>query len=280
MKIFKKEIKKILLLYLYLKNIFLFGNWRILFSKRRKIIRNFTKSNTKVFPKSYLGNYVIPSKILIKLFEKLKSSEEIIVFSLGLGKQITFDEDIKEIFAPKIFLAGFEPSRVCYSYCDEAKVFDFLSNAAIVDDKTYSFYSGKALSLQGSHVIEANLFKKKIKSNRDEKKIKILTPNLALQETGLDRVDFLKIDIENNTIPVIKDFIKLDNPPYIIVGEIESYLFNKKKLSYGEYIKNLEFFFEELKCNEYNFISTIDEKIDSKYLAIEFIAVNEKLLNK
>ena len=33
-----------------------------------------------------------------------------------------------------------------------------------------------------------------------------------------------------------------------------------------------------LKEKNYNFISTIDERKDVKYLAIEFIAVNEKLL--
>ena len=197
---------------------------------------------------------------------------------MGLGKQITFDKDMKDIFATKIFLAGFEPSKDCYSYCDEAKVFDFLSISAIVDEKTYSLYSNKELSLQGAHVVESNLFKKEFKSKRDEKTIKILTPYLALKETGLNRVDFLKIDIENNSIPVIKDFIKLDKPPYIIVGEIEPYSFNKRKLSHSEFIKNLKLFFDELKGKNYNFISTIDERKDSKYLAIEFIAVNEKLL--
>jgi len=279
MKNLKKELKRIFLGYLYLKNNFLFGNWRIAFSTRRKHIKKFTHENIKLFSKSFFGNYVIPSKILLKLFEKSQSSEQIVVFSLGLGKQISFDKDIKDIFGPKIFLAGFEPSKVCYSYCKESKVFNFLRNVAIVDHYTYSLYNKKELSLQGSHVIESNTFNKRFKSNRDEKKIKIITPYLALKETGLNRVDFLKIDIENNTIPVIKDFINLDKPPYIIVGEIEAYFFNKKKLSYSEYIDNLNLLFEELKEKNYSFISTIDERKDSKYIAVEFIAVNEKLLN-
>ena len=274
----KKEIKKVFPRYPYLKRFFLKGNWGIFFSIKRKNIRNFTKANTKLFSKSFFGNYVIPSKVLLKIFEKLQSSKQIVVFSLGLGKQITFDKDMKDIFGTKIFLAGFEPSKDCYSYCDEAKVFDFLSNAAILDEKTYSLYSKKELSLQGAHVVESNSFKKQFKSKRDEKKIKTLTPYLSLKETGLNRVDFLKIDIENNTIPVIKDFIKLDNPPYIIVGEIEPYSFNKRKLSYSDFIESLKLFFNELKEKNYNFISTIDERKDVKYLAIEFIAVNEKLL--
>ena len=100
-----------------------------------------------------------------------------------------------------------------------------------------------------------------------------------MEECGVERIDLLKIDIENNTIPVIKEFINVKYPPSIILGEIEPYLFNKKKLSIEEYINSLNIFFDELKEKKYSFISTLDERQEAKYQAIEFIAVNEELLN-
>ena len=88
---------------------------------------------------------------------------------MGLGKQITFDKDMKDILEQKFFLLVSNHQKIVIHTVMKLKFSIFLSNAAILDEKTYSLYS-KELSLQGAHVVESNSFKKQFKSKRDEKK--------------------------------------------------------------------------------------------------------------
>lgn len=253
------------------------GDWRIPFSQKRKSIRDFIRKNNVLSQDLVdIGNYQLPRQSI----ESLAGASRIItVVSLGLGQNVTFDEEIKKIF-PKCRLIGVEPSGENMKYCQSKKIFDDLIKAAICTAQINDKHHGDVALIASQIVLKGQYSQYELDaSSRNEKSIRLITPTELIRTLGLDHIDILKIDIEGAAIEIICEFIEKfkSNPPRIIAGEIEPFNFNARAIHHSEYIEKMNSFFEYLNSCGYKIISTTDTREKYKYLSVEFFAAHSSV---
>lgn len=163
------------------------------------LVKNILREQVQV-PKrlwagsSYGGFYIFP----------LKSLKNGTVFSFGIGEDISFDCKLIELF-DEIAIYGFDPTPKSCKWvennCKDLKNFKFLPYGISTCDGAQDFYlPNNPHHVSGSLVRNVNTGRK---IQVEFKKIQSI-----MNETGIKKVDILKLDIEGAELDVISDILK------------------------------------------------------------------------
>lgn len=143
---------------------------------------------------SYGGFYVLP-------FKSLRNG---IVFSFGIGEDISFDENLIKLFK-KTKIYGFDPTPKSIKWvaqrCKNIENFKSFPYGISVQNGIQDFYLPKnQKDISGS--LEKNL--------NTRRKIQVPFKNMKsiMEELGVKQVDILKLDIEGAELDVIPDILK------------------------------------------------------------------------
>lgn len=178
-----------------LRHIYHWGGSR----KRYKIVKNsikIQKYKTMRCGNEYGGFDVFS--------EPLLSKDNIVVYSFGIGEDLSFSEDILKNFSAEIY--AFDPTPKAINYvknsaiCQNAK-FHFCDCALSSEDGKDTFYLPINENYVSGSMIKFNHTKDQgIKINK--KRLKTI-----INELGHEKIDILKIDIEGSEFDVIDDII-------------------------------------------------------------------------
>ena len=125
-----------------------------------------------------------------------------IVYSFGIGKDISFDRSINAKYGCKVF--GFDPTPEVIEWLgslDDLSFFVYKATALGVIDGTEKFYFPKN---------ESNISMSTLSGNFNETKhieVEIARLSTLMSELGHTRIDLLKMDIEGSEYEVIPEIL-------------------------------------------------------------------------
>ena len=144
---------------------------------------------------SYGGFYVLP-------FKSLRNG---VVFSFGIGEDISFDENLMKLYK-NIKIYGFDPTPKSIKWiakkCKHVENFEFFSYGISEKNGVQNFYLPK-----NPKFVSGSLAKNE---NTGGKIIQLPFKNMKsiIKELGVKQVDILKLDIEGSELDVIPDILK------------------------------------------------------------------------
>lgn len=164
------------------------------------LIKYILREQVQVLKKLWLGSayggfYILP-------FKSLKNG---IVFSFGIGEDISFDENLIKLFK-RIKIYGFDPTpksqRWVAENCNDIKNIKFFAYGISVQNGMQNFYLPN-----NPKFVSGSLAKN---TNTGRKIIQLPFKNMKsiMEELGVKRVDILKLDIEGSELDVIPDILK------------------------------------------------------------------------
>lgn len=243
------------------------GNWRIPFDIERIKIRKFVIDNfNHDISTIQVGNYCLPKSVIEDL---LLEENKINIFSLGLATNFEFDKEIKSIFGNKAKILGFDPSKFSCEAAISENIFDTVVQAGVVSD---SKESNKKMKLFNSQLVDNNKIDFETAEDvSNSNKVKLINVRESLSYLNGEDLNILKIDIESNTINVLKSFLEESKPPDLLVAEIENRIFGSLSQKNPNYLSDLKIFFDYLYSKGYSEISTIKRR-EFKYINVEIFA--------
>lgn len=173
----------------------------------------------------YGGFYVCPAFI----------NENSIVYSFGIGEDISFDRAIIENCNCKVF--GFDPTPKSINWVNNQQLplkfsfykFGINNTTGIVD-----FYLPKNPNhVSGSSIIQDNI------DMREKLSVNMKTINDIVRELGHSHIDILKMDIEGSEYEVIDNILSSKIIINQILIEFHERFFKKGKLKTQDVVKKL-----------------------------------------
>lgn len=221
-----KKIKKIVN-YLRLNLLSSFRKIKIKITINKKNVEHFKinyKCKKKWYGSSYGGFFINPDLI----------NEKSIVYSFGIGKDITFDSKIIKKHQASVF--GFDPTPKSIEYINEIKLGDkfcFFPFGISTKSQTEDFFLAKGKGVSGSVVVSDCVDDKNV--------IKVVMKTLSdiAAELGHSKIDVLKIDIEGLEYDVIESI--LDSKIIIkqLLVEFHDRIFSTEEIKSKETVKLL-----------------------------------------
>ena len=145
----------------------------------------------KRFGSSYGGWWIVPDNI----------DNELIIFSVGLGEDISFDIAMMETYNCKVY--GFDPTPKSIKYIESMQLDDRFSlyKYAVSDTNGILTFNLPENELHVSGSLES------ISSNKN---IEVVCKNIKTicDELQVSQIDILKMDIEGSEYKVIEDMIR------------------------------------------------------------------------
>ncbi|MCK4738504.1 MAG: FkbM family methyltransferase [Deltaproteobacteria bacterium] len=188
---------------------------------RKKVLKWFKKlenNNNGKFDKN--GELLFVQNVFN--YYSSKGLEEITFFDIGVNKgeytDFVLKESLKKNIKCKVY--GFEPSKYCFNLLKEK--YNGNDNVVLVN-KGLSDKNEKVrlhYDVEGSgiaSVYKRDLFDKNIEMNESEE-IEIIRLEEYLKENKIDRIEFMKIDIEGNEVNAFKgmgEFLAKDKIDFI-----------------------------------------------------------------
>lgn len=227
-------------------------------SLRRWATYLFEKSRTSPVSsdlRSY-GNYFLDPQLV---------PEEPVVFSLGVGQDISFDRALLERHKPKLFL--FDPTPASRRFIDEQNLpvnvsFDAVAVsdrdgdvAIFTDDLEHEFDQTSSVSI----------FKRGFYENSTLIRGKRITT--LMREKGVSHLDILKMDIEGAAIQVLEDILREGICPDQLACEFE----RPERISeVFSYLKRLSRLFDQMRGLGYELYRTrpLDKGCQVEILAV------------
>lgn len=141
-----------------------------------------------------------------RVFEDyLIDKKDIIVYSFGIGEDLSFSEEIMRKFEPQIY--AYDPTPRAIEYVKHHslsinKSFHFYPYGLSDKDETVVFHLPDRTSSEcsGSAISFKHL-------NKDGINVQMKSLNTILEENGHKRIDLLKLDIEGSEFKVIQSLI-------------------------------------------------------------------------
>ena len=182
---------------------------------RRGHIRKDIICKSKWFGNKHGGFYVIPKLI----------SENAIVYSFGVGKDISFDRALINSFECQIF--AFDPTPDSIAWCkeqnlpDKFKLYDFgLSNKT----ENVTFFLPKNKNHVSGSLIGHNQV-----SQKNTASVKMKSFNDILKDHKHETLDLIKMDIEGSEYDVVESILRSEINIHQIVLEIHERFFHNGK---------------------------------------------------
>lgn len=178
-------------------------------------IRKDISCKSKWFGNKYGGFYVIPELI----------SKNAIVYSFGVGKDISFDRSLINSFDCQIF--AFDPTPDSIAWCkeqnlpDKFKHYDFgLSNKS--ENVTFFLPKNK------NHVSGSSIGHSQV-SQKNTASVRMKSFNDILKDHKHETLDLIKMDIEGSEYDVVESILRSDIKINQIVLEIHERFFHNGK---------------------------------------------------
>jgi FkbM family methyltransferase len=167
---FEKQVKFLLL------NLF----FRLKYLKKKK--------NIKWFGNSYGGFYVDTTNL----------NKNSVVYSFGIGEDVSFDEDI--IKKTQAYVYGFGPTPRSISWIQKRKInnFDFSDYGIGIENKTFKMFLPK-----NKNHVSGSIIKSKHLGD-DFVEIKLKTLDSIMKKKNHSKLDLLKLDIEGSEYEVLE----------------------------------------------------------------------------
>jgi len=195
----------------------------------------------KWYGSNYGGFYLNPDKI----------NENSIVYSFGIGKDITFDKRIMKKHGCKVF--AFDPTPKSIEYVDDSKpssLFNFFRYGIGTTTKIEKFYLPK-----NKHGVSGSM---EINESLDENcfvEVPMRTIKDITSEFGHSKIDVLKMDIEGSEYVVLESILKSG----INIGQI-LVEFHDRLVNSGEYrSKNIVNLLSEKGFNIFGISASYEE---------------------
>ena len=222
---------------------------RIMSGRRKKLL-----CIEKMYEVSFLGNEYGGFNVCTDLLS-LDSSKNIIVYSFGIGEDLSFSEALLNSFNVEIW--AYDPTPKSLKYISNHKLskcekFHF-KNVGLSDEcKTEVFYLPKNEDYVSGSVICHNEVKK------EGICVNMCSLEQLCEENNHDHIDILKMDIEGSEFSVFEKFPKNIRVNQICI-EIHDRYFNNQ-------IQILKKFLENMKDLKYHLVS-----VDESYTNLTFI---------
>ncbi|MDR1591400.1 MAG: FkbM family methyltransferase [Prevotellaceae bacterium] len=194
-KILRKIIKKILRMVIFKKS------WRIKIREiiKRFVIRQSNKKNIEIRCRyKWLGTTYGGFDVCLDALD-VKKKQEIIVYSAGVGCDISFDMELMKRYE-NIKILAFDPTPISLEWIKKQRI-----------PPNYRFYpvgisdkEGKEkMYLPESHGVSFTVHDWDV-SNKDTVEVKMETIGGIMQKNGHEFVDILKLDIEGSEFSVLR----------------------------------------------------------------------------
>jgi FkbM family methyltransferase len=175
------------------RNIMLNTNWMLRVISGEEILYRSEVSCTKVRLGSDYGGWTVCPEGL---------SSQSLVYSVGLGSDITFDRALIDRYGLQV--VGFDPTPFSLSYLQSQELpphFHHLPYALAANDGELSFYPPP----EANHVSFSLLQR----TMPEEKAIVVTARRLQsiMQELGHDHIDVLKLDVEGAEYDILQDML-------------------------------------------------------------------------
>ncbi len=205
------------------------------------------------------GNYII---------HKIPQKSKPIIYSFGIGTDISFDLAATQKFEVPIFM--YDPTPKVSEYMrkfSNYKNFIFTNEGIFSEEKTIKFYLSNVKNKVNSSIYPIH------GKQGPYEYVKCRTLSEFMKINNHDRIDILKMDIEGAAVDVLEDMIQNTNiRPNQIVTEIE--VINiENPLTYMPRVIDL---MQTMKSNNYEIYN---QKLTRK-VSLELIFVQKKLINK
>jgi FkbM family methyltransferase len=165
----------------------------LLFSGKYNHLKKRVKCRTSWYGNTYGGFYVCPDKL----------NAQSIVYSVGIGRDISFDQAIIDRHQCQVF--GFDPTPNCIFWIEKTPTpegFRFFPYGLGKKDTTQQFYLPKNPNeVSGSIVEQSNV------STQNAVPVEIKTLKTIANELKHSSIDVLKMDIEGSEYEVIDSII-------------------------------------------------------------------------
>lgn len=229
----------------------------VLSSRRRKTC-NFEKRHTTPVDKRLkaFGNYYLSDEML---------GEHPVVFSVGVGQEISFDEALLARGPVSLHLVDPTPTSKAYveaSHLSAGVTFDAVAVGdfdgeieLFVDDLEGSADTTSSLSIHDRGYDAPSL------------RVPCRRVGTLMRQYGHEKIDVLKLDVEGAAIRVLRDCFSSGIFPPQIAAEFER---PSDKVAVSRYLAELEVLFETLKNRGYELFRT---RPDSRGCQVEIVAV-------
>jgi len=129
-------------------------------------------------------------------------TKESIVYSFGVGEDISWDEELIAKYGVRVF--GFDPTPKSAIYIQQKNPhnFDFFQIGISNHNGILKFYPPR-----NEDYVSCSLFKHQ-DSNEEPILVKIVTLDKIMRKLGHEKIDILKMDIEGAEYEVIEDIIE------------------------------------------------------------------------
>lgn len=166
---------------------------RLLNNLRHSHIKKDIKCNSKWFGNKYGGFYVIPTLL----------SKNAIVYSFGVGKDISFDRMLISSFKCQIF--AFDPTPDSIAWCKQQNLpdqFNFFEHGLSTKSENDTFFLPKNKNHVSGSLVEHNQL-----SSENKICVKMKSFEDILTNFKHEKVDLIKMDIEGSEYDVAESIL-------------------------------------------------------------------------
>jgi FkbM family methyltransferase len=195
-------------------------------SRQKRYLKPTVNCAAKWYGNSYGGFYVNPSIL----------NQHSIVYSVGIGEDISFDRSIIENHSCHVF--GFDPTPKSIDWIKNQKLpptFAFYAFGLSKESGIVDFYLPKNPSyVSGSAVVQQNV--------NVTKSVSVIMKSIEdiVQDLEHSQIDLLKIDIEGSEYDIIDSLVSLRTPICQLVIEFHERFFKNGRLKTIEAINKLK----------------------------------------
>lgn len=204
-----------------------------------------------------LGNEYGGFGVACDFLDQTKEQDELIVFSFGIGEDLSFDEEVIRKWQAKVY--AYDPTPKAIEYVknhplskNELFSFDGCGVSAKDKDEEIFYLPRNPENVSGSLVIHDEVDK------CSAIKVKMRTIDTLMEHKGLDRIDILKMDIEGSEFEVLEGFKNIKK-----CGQI---CFETHDRFYADGMEKLKKLVDHLTSNGFSLVY-----VDGKYLDLTFI---------
>lgn len=162
-------------------------------------------------------------------------NNESVIYSFGIGEDISFDKDIINNHGCHVF--GFDPTPKSIKWVKEQKVpdkfFFYEFGISNFDGITDFFLPKNREYVSGSIIVQDNI------NPADKIRVQMRSLKSIAKEFGHKKIDVLKMDIEGAEYEVLEDVIKSEVPVSQIVVEFHERFVENGKHKTAEIVKKL-----------------------------------------
>ncbi|MDO5509584.1 MAG: FkbM family methyltransferase [Weeksellaceae bacterium] len=187
-----------------------------LFAEYNNVVKIDCEVSKKWYGNSYGGFFVAPDYI----------NKNSVVYSFGIGKDISFDKKIMKNHGCQVFAYDPTPNSIAYvKTLNNIPLFDF--HAIGLAD-----YNGDTEFFLPKIGVSGSLKNHQFLQNKEAVSVEVMTLDSIMQANGHSSIDVLKIDIEGSEYAVLEDILRKELDVKQICVEFHDRFFDEPPKSF------------------------------------------------